>query len=208
MKFFKGVWMPDEEEHLYAHLMYEGERKYQHKGLQMAMKYVRDWDVAIDVGANIGLWSLWLVEKFGYVYAFEPVEEFRECFVRNVQLPNYCLVPFAVSNIEGDQGIYVDKKNCGATHLGYGSGVKTITLDNYFRKENLGALGFMKIDVEGMEFHVMHGAWGLLKKHKPVVYFEDKHSERYNVTSEDCHKFLRDLGYEPKAQYGKDFIYV
>ena len=46
-------------------------------------------NVALDVGANVGLWSRDLVKSFNHVIAFEPVAIFRECLETNVKGDNF-----------------------------------------------------------------------------------------------------------------------
>ena len=50
-----------------------------------AYKYVTDFNIAIDVGANVGLWSKPLTKKFNRVIAFEPMPQVLECLEKNVQ---------------------------------------------------------------------------------------------------------------------------
>jgi hypothetical protein len=92
MKQVGGVWLPDHEEHLIAWMrnrneVVDGKLTYQHHKLQEAMKWVRNWRTAVDVGAHCGLWSMHLAKRFKQLHAFEPVADHRECFAKNV--PTY-----------------------------------------------------------------------------------------------------------------------
>ena len=90
MKQINGVWLPSAEYNLVEFLinkktMVDGKGSYQYHKLKAALKYVRNWRTAIDVGAHCGLWSMQLVKQFDMVHAFEPVLEHQECFRKNVE---------------------------------------------------------------------------------------------------------------------------
>ena len=46
------------------------------------------------------------------------------------------------------------------------------TLDNWHSENNIGAVDFLKIDVEGYEYFVLDGASQILTNHRPIVIFE------------------------------------
>src|SRR3954470_5797421 len=85
----QGVWFPDGENHFPSWMdkngeIVDGKGTYQIRKLREAMKHVKKFRVAADVGSHVGLWSLQLVKRFSSVHAFEPVAAFRECFSRNL----------------------------------------------------------------------------------------------------------------------------
>ena len=54
----------------------------------------------------------------------------------------------------------------------------------------------MKIDVEGMELHVLLGSQSTIKKHQPIILLEQLESEFQSPSAETPSiKILRDLGY-------------
>jgi hypothetical protein len=75
-----------------------GPVEYQYQVRDRSFKYVKNKQVAIDVGANVGLWSRSLCKNFTTVMAFEPVSMFRECLVRNVPAANLEIMDFALGN--------------------------------------------------------------------------------------------------------------
>ena len=54
----------------------------------------------LDIGANIGLWTLDMCKQFDHVIAFEPVEEFRECLIRNAPYNNLEIRNCALGEID------------------------------------------------------------------------------------------------------------
>jgi hypothetical protein len=76
-----------------------GPAEYQYQVRDRSMNYVKQRGVALDIGANVGLWSRSLCKNFRTVLAFEPVAMFRECLIRNVVADNLQVKDFAL----GDQ---------------------------------------------------------------------------------------------------------
>ena len=50
-----------------------GEFTYQQSHRDYVLEFVDKFDVAIDVGANVGFWSKDFCRKFKKVWAFEPL---------------------------------------------------------------------------------------------------------------------------------------
>ena len=88
MKQVYGYWMPSTDEHferlIAKRVRNGGPAEYQDDIREAAYNYVTDFDVCLDVGANIGFWSKPLTTKFKKVIAFEPLEQVYSCLERNV----------------------------------------------------------------------------------------------------------------------------
>jgi FkbM family methyltransferase len=127
----------------------------------------RPGDTVIDVGANVGWYTIIaskLVGKDGIVIAFEPEPESFAILKRNV-LANRCdnviLEQKALSNAAGTLSLHLDPVNKGmqSTVFDFKGGtieVEALRLDDYlgnrFKK-----IDFVKIDVEGAEPMVLEG---------------------------------------------------
>jgi FkbM family methyltransferase len=137
-----------------------------------------------DVGANIGIYSLWastLVGPRGEVHSFEPVPSTREMLQASVDendLANVVIVPHAVSDgthkvamqaVLGASGLSSVVREFG-DHPGQRIEVTAITLDEYSKDCRLPDL--IKIDVEGYELEVVRGMIEILSSVKPPVVFE------------------------------------
>lgn len=175
--------------------------------LKAALKYVRIWGTAIDGGAHYGSWTRYLTD-FAKIIAFEPRQDIHECLVRNTEhIPHvdcrHQALGDRMDSVSVGIGKHYDNSGCG-TVLGNGD-TPMITIDSL----GLDDVGFIKLDVEGMEYHTLKGAEETLKRCKPVVLFEDKgHSEDYGVTKGECGKFLQSLGASELLVMSKrDFIY-
>lgn len=168
-------------------------------------------DVALDIGANIGLQSIRMsqcVGSKGVVYAFEPLKHIQQKFTNNIALnkcANVTMFPFALSDTDGDTQVSINEHiwNQGSFSLGQhqgGTSTQQIAIkagDGIPEIGQLQQLDLIKIDVEGFEFHVLRGLKNTLQKHKPRIIFEyDSNywaSVQQNIT--DCYHFLTELNY-------------
>lgn len=195
--------MPDEEKSLLEYATSEGWR-YQGSKLDAALKYVRKFDVAVDVGAHCGLWSKELVKAFGLVVAFEPIAEHIECFHKNVQ-GNYQLHSFALGEQDGEVRIRLKPHKSGCTYISPEGGRKASLkrLDDVYS----GPCDLLKIDTEGYEELVLRGAIELLK-HKPVVIVEQKRDNavKYGLKKQGAVELLESLGARRRELLSGDHI--
>src|SRR5512138_27186 len=149
---------------------------------QIVRRTLSPSDVFVDVGANIGLYTLLasrLVGERGSVHAFEPLSDAYELLQKNVQfnqLTNVRLNPVALGEQAGEAELYVNQESTltsmGRTGRGRVLSVKKVpiwTLDEYAAKTGVEKIDFLKIDVEGFEGHVLRGAGALLERSKSLV---------------------------------------
>lgn len=141
----------------------------------------------IDVGANTGFYSLLAAyaSSAATIDAFEPFPPVLAALRDNIQL-NRCrrvrTWPVAVSDTVGEAELYVPTSSWGLVEtscslsptfkadIGEVVRVSTTTLDEFTR--TIGHVTVVKIDVEGCEHLVLHGALKLLAQHRPLVFFE------------------------------------
>ena len=76
----KRIWIPDDEDWIKWGGNYE-----QIEFDNIMNHHISNWDVALDVGAHVGIWSTRLAERFKKVIAFEPVPKHIECWKQNMQ---------------------------------------------------------------------------------------------------------------------------
>jgi FkbM family methyltransferase len=139
-------------------------------------RYLRPGDGFLDVGANIGLYSLLAASLVGAgrVDAFEPVEPALGRFRENMALNGYSdvrLHALAVTDHGGEVPFTTDYDALNNIALGAGGErtrmVPCVRLDEFVAGRRY-ALG--KIDVEGRELLALRGAEGLLAEAKPPVW--------------------------------------
>ena len=104
MREFMGWWFPDIESHfpkmLQKNVSKGGPAEYQQKVRLRSFDFVKNKRTALDIGANVGLWSRDLVKHFDHVMAFEPVEMFRECLSKNVTSDRLQASPLALGDTD------------------------------------------------------------------------------------------------------------
>lgn len=136
---------------------------------------VRFHDVVVDVGANIGWFTLLaarLVGAEGCVIAFEPEPSNYSLLSSSIsrnQLNNVQLINKCVSDSDGTQELFLSpESNPGAHSIirNFSNGKITVdsdTLDSFASLNKISKINLLKIDVEGAEPMVLSGALALLR---------------------------------------------
>ena len=172
---------------------------------------LKQGNIALDIGANIGLQSIRMSQccgEKGEVYAFEPLSYICKKFNKNITLnkcSNITLLQLAISDKDEISTITIDEHawNQGAFSLqntNNGGALEQITIkiaDQIPEIINLSRLELIKIDVEGFEYHVLRGLELTLKKFKPRLIFE--YDVNYWIATgqsiTDCYKYLSAMDY-------------
>jgi len=211
-KFIYGWWLPKEDQHFEGYfsqsIQVGDKRLYQPQHIDRCFHHIKNRKhTAIDVGGHCGFWSFYLGGNFEKVYAFEPVEIFRECFKKNIPHGNVELLPVALGNENGFVSMNVELENTGATHVSSNTNdldkVELKKLDDY----ELTDVDFIKIDVEGYENQVVLGAKETLLRNKPIIIVEQKgFSDRFNETQFEAIDTLKSYGAKVIDQVVKDYI--
>lgn len=233
----QGVFLPDGETHLVDWMNKAGEEvdgrgTYQIKKLREALKHVKNFRTAIDVGAHCGLWSMQLAKRFAKIHAFEPVEDHRACYAANMPglVKNYELEMGAIEIEEGSIG-RIDGTNCivhlhncalgdhedqikittaptssGDSRVDGPGGIPMHTLDSF----GLTEVDFLKMDTEGYELFVVRGAEQTIKACQPTIIIEQKgHGMQfYGFRKEEGAELLESWGYKRVANMSGDIILV
>ena len=179
-----GWYFPDFETHFPKMLKKSVDKglppEYQIAVRRRSIELCSKHGTALDIGANVGLWSRDLVNNFAKVVAFEPVAVFRECLEKNVSGPNFFISPLALGDHDTQATMIITEGNSGHSHLDpntIGSGdVTVVKLDNL----NIDNVDYIKIDCEGYEYRVLQGAEQTVKLWKPIIVVEQKPHDAYS----------------------------
>lgn len=211
MKQAHGFWFPEYDDHfprmLDKSLKKEGILRYQWRARDSAVGLCQKKRTCIDIGSNVGLWACDLVQSFDHVVAFEPVKEFRDCFIQNVATLNYTLHPVALGSKESFIDMNIVQGNTGHSHidpnsLGKGK-IPLKTLDSF----NLVDVDMIKIDVEGFEEEILTGSLETIKYNRPIIVVEQQNHEYKNaMINKPSIKILEGWGYVVAAQFKKDWV--
>ena len=157
-------------------------------------KNVSSGDNCINVGANVGYFSIWLGKlagKDGSVTAFEPNPKLIPLFnfnIQNSKLENVRLHKVAVGNRTGFQWLYLNEKNFGDSRMfdpriTSGGGnyrehgfhripkrtlVRIIKLDDLLKDK----IDVVLIDTQGYDHEVLRGMNSIIKRFHPKILTE------------------------------------
>lgn len=153
-------------------------------------------DTVIDVGANIGYYSLVaaISNPKLKIIAFEPVEHIINRFRKQIEINsinNIKIEPLIVNNNSEPLTFYIPKGSnmdlAASTKKGWVSNtvkknISSISLDDYFESRDINTISLVKLDCEFHEFEVLEGMSNLLKKYKPAIIIEILFPESIEVT--------------------------
>lgn len=204
MKLVHNYWMPTSDEHferlISKRIKKGGPAEYQDDVRDEAYKYVTDFNVAVDVGANVGLWAKPLARKFNRVIAYEPLEQVYSCLERNVNPSKVDINKFALGSTNNKVNMVYDHINTGGSYVSeVGTGLIDIKrMDDL----DLPKFGLLKIDCERHELEVLKGAMDTILKYKPIIVCEQQAD-----TDECAGLFLKSYGAREITNVRKDYIF-
>lgn len=143
---------------------------------------------SIDVGANVGIYTFFLKKYSSICYAIEPnpnlVKKLRQCFSSGVSVfegalsDNNGSSTLSIPLIEGKElhGLASIEHSNPITEV-YQVNTTAVVCKKLDDMDIVGAVGFIKIDVEGHELSVLKGGIAVLERDGPsiVVEAEERH---------------------------------
>jgi len=160
---------------------------YEHEKFELNLfkNSLKEGDVILDLGANIGLYSLSaarIVGEKGKVYSFEPDPITFKNLKKNIELNkfnNVELVNKAVSNKTGTI-TFTSSENISSRSKNYiklddklennSIKIQTIKMDDFFENNDI-VINVIKMDVEGAEFEALKGMKKIIDKNKHLKIF-------------------------------------
>jgi len=166
----------------------------------------------IDIGANIGLISTYILSKIPTVkiFAFEPgpvqVAMLKKTVEGNHLGDRVTIYSYALGNNEGDVAFYTHKSRFiaydGLLDTGRAKKPKKIdvrmtTLDSWWRSNNHPHVDAVKIDTEGAELLILKGAEDFITSVKPTIFLEiePRNIQVYPYTHMDILQWLNERNY-------------
>jgi FkbM family methyltransferase len=172
-------------------LMYGGPssfRRYENNSKhEIVSRLPEDGGVFLDIGGNIGLFSLYAEKEKSNVRAilFEPHPILSDCLKRTIaynKLEKFSCVNQALSSKPGKMTFFIDAINDGGHSLIKNqiddmtgmieTPVEVTTLDDVVKKQGLERIDAIKIDVQGAENLVLLGGTESLEKFQPPILIE------------------------------------
>lgn len=118
--------------------------------------------VVVDLGANIGSFSIYAASFGATVYAVEPEPNNIIALKRNIEINNMeekiFVLPYAIGDKKGTAVINDAGGGSSIKDDKPGTTVELMTLDNVFALYHIDEVDVMKIDIEGSEVETILGA--------------------------------------------------
>ena len=174
-------------------------KDYEKETFMQLEKEAKQGDTLIDIGANIGIYSVTMAKRGLNVHSFEPIKSNFELLKKNIlgnKLENVKAFNVALGSKKEEKDISYNPHEHGEGSLvlnikgSVKEKVQVEKLDNLKIKPEKNC--FMKIDVEGFELEVLKGTEKFIKKYKPKIIIE--------IWSEKTVKFLEALGYKKEGE--------
>jgi FkbM family methyltransferase len=195
--------------------------EYERDEIAFVQNRLRPGDTFVDIGANIGIFSVIASAKVGEsgrVLAYEALSSnvasmrlsvAENPFCRNVTLHQVIVADrpradmfIASQSLEDDSGNsgggYIVTAEDVLPELVRREPVRQDTLDNLVPADF--AVNFIKMDIEGAEVLAMSGARRILSEHAPIVLSEVHVDQLYkisNKTWQEYFELMRGVGYRP-----------
>lgn len=168
---------------------------------QIAYRYVKQWRGCIDAGANVGMWTRFMMRDFDQVHCFEPNPVFVDCWKRNIPLgKNATLHEVGLGETENTAKY---GRPLGQKLVKEPGDVKIKTLDSF----ELTDIDFIKIDVDGYEDLLLLGAKETLANNNPVINIEMKKHKRPKLYIR-TQKILRECGYVKQKRTRSEEVWL
>jgi len=159
----------------------------------------------IDIGANIGAFSIYTATRFpdAEIFSYEPDPKNFEKFIKNIELnkiKNISPHNQAVGKIKGNVNLYSDNKgnfgtvgsslvNTGPKYLV----ISCVTLDDILKDNHIEKCDFLKIDCEGGEYDIIFNSnKDTFMRIKSITL---EYHDIVNHQLNELESFLKNMGY-------------
>jgi FkbM family methyltransferase len=156
--------------------------------------------VCIDVGANLGLYSLLFLQESATsrVISFEPSSNFEQLIqnISSVYSGRFDAFQIALGDVDGEieseiWESYGYNKIKGKFNFN--------RLDTILEEKKITAVDIIKIDTDGFEVQILNGALRTIKKHHPLVIIESSKDLESGQNFQKIHSYFKDLNYSHLA---------
>ena len=175
---------------------------------KVVRQLIKKGDIVLDVGANIGYYSILfskLVGQNGKVLCFEPTEYFLKILKMNLEanrISNVEVFKIGLSDKRREAEIEIEGPSA-SFHCAEDLTPRTkelvnlISLDEFIEQHSLEKIDLIKVDIDGHEPLFLQGAWEILDKYNPVILLEVSHPHylKAGFTAWDFYDLLKKKNY-------------
>jgi len=176
----------------------------------LCKKLVRPGDIALDIGANLGIVTFMLaslVGETGHVHAFEPnpqMQGFLEEAIKYNNTKNISLHPCALGTKDTTLDLKIPSGHSGLASLMRNYEQKNPTkikvqvrsLASILPEIVSKKIRFVKIDVEGFELQVLQGGYEVFQSNPPDIFLVELITNSSSVHQHPTIEILQKLGYD------------
>ena len=204
------LWIHPNDEILSRSIAYD--KIWEPETTKLIKKIIHEGDIGIDLGANIGYFTILmanLVGTSGKVFSFEPAPQNFEILQKNIKqnhLKNVVANQSAIGDMNGKIKLYLSNTNAGwhkvfpKQFIDYEVSDKNIdveicSLDKEFIDKKI---DFIKMDVEGYEWNAIKGGKKILEENqdiKLIFEFFPMALRANNVKPDTVLRYLLDVGF-------------
>jgi len=175
---------------------------YEKSTLIQLSKLIRPEMVALDVGANIGFYTLALASlcREGAVHAFEPNPVVFSKLKQHVDLnqtKNVFLNPFGLAERPRQETLYFGDSNTGTGNIfekkEHEVVIQLQPLDDYVRSRSLAKLDVIKVDIEGCEQTFWAGAQETIASFQKLIMVMEFNDDATGRGRQDIHALFNDI---------------
>jgi len=200
---------------------------YQRKQLELALKEVKRFRRALDIGAHVGFFSVPMSSCFDSVTAFEPIKENFRCLEANVPPNVQCINAGVGAKSENRFAINTKPSNSGGWRLmndldvsaelersraGVADsecsyvdfGIDIVAIDSL----GLDDVDFIKMDIQGMELDALKGGAETIKRCRPVILVEVTSSTTPKEETRALRSYLEQMGMFCRCRVNKDEVWA
>jgi FkbM family methyltransferase len=204
------VYFPVDHQVEFYRYMYYG--VYEERFVSHLKKVVREGDIIIEPGVNVGYVTAvlqGLVGDTGKIYGLEPSMTCYNKITSYLNCSNIVLMNMALSSQDGT-AYFVDTPRVISRGYSFLSEVgtkneedneyliETITVDTLCKKNNIEKVRYLKLDVEGAELISLKGATGMLAKKKiDYILVETCFYDTHKNMNMEMATLLTGCGYKP-----------
>jgi len=202
-------------------------RRYEPEETRLILDLVKPHMVTMDIGANIGYFTLLmahLVGSQGRVHAFEPNPVMLRKLEENIALntafrdDRVAIHRVALGATEGEAEFFCPRlgheglaglRRTNRAPIANVIRVPVQTIDGFIRAHGIERVDFIKMDIEGGELDVLRGSHRLLAELRPAILFEafESNTAAYGYRVFEILSYLEQRGYLVK-QAGMSFNFL
>lgn len=195
---------------------------FEKENLEYFGSLIKPGNIILDIGANIGIYSLMASVKtgnIGKVYSFEPADWAINRLKENIRLnkfENIEVIDKAISDISGisdfficDDDAYNSIGNKPMREVREVKKVEITTIDDFLSSRSISHVDIIKIDTEGADYLVLKGAKQLLSSSSPPIIFCEysrKTIDGFHHSLNEFEEYIKGFNYKIFEIQGNNLI--